>query len=61
MGAILFIFGAFAAAGTIEQGGNPTVAIIIGIIGLLLMVRDMKKSNEYSVKMDRSTRLRYLP
>lgn len=61
MGLIFFLIGAFGAAGAIENGTNLLVPIVLIIIGFGLMTVEAKRQDRYSTKMDRSTRLRYLP
>lgn len=37
IGGTMFLIGAIGTAGTIEQNGNPTVALILTVLGLILM------------------------
>lgn len=52
---VSFILGTFGIAGAIENNSNPTVAILLFIIGLVLMIGDLKsekKTTDYTSKSD---------
>lgn len=58
MSFIIFVLGVFGIAGAIESDGNPTIAIILAVVGFVLLIKETKDNcTEYR----EDSRPRFLP
>ena len=58
MSFILFVLGVFGIAGAIETDGNPTIAIIMAVIGFIWL---MKETKDNVIEYREDSRPRFLP